>query len=220
MMSLLNSARTRLVVLLGAAVLATACANDVTAPVAPSRAGFQYATSPFAPSAAARSLVGVTDGTYTFRVDPKREQKLYLGQNALFIPPNAVCALGTTSYGPEHWNEDCALQSSSFVITAVVRDASSQHPSIQFQPALRFRPSRDVELYFYVPKGSDSDKRNYVMDYCNDLRVCYDESIADPSLATYFNAEYSVVYRRIKHFSGYVVDGIDGAPADSLMTPP
>ena len=32
-----------------------------------------------------------------------------------------------------------------------------------------------------------------------------DESILDPSVKTYVLPEYSIVYRRVKHFSGYQV---------------
>jgi hypothetical protein len=185
-------------------VLLVGCAGETTAPVL-SDSTFQYAQSPFAPTAAKRALVGVSDGTYEFDVDPSKEQKLYLGSNALFIPPNSVCNLDTSSYGVEHWNEDCKPQKTPFRITAVVRNAASEHPSIDFYPALRFAPTKTVNLYFYVPSGNAAERANFIMNYCNDEGACYDESLVDPTLATQFNAEYSVVYRRIKHFSGYII---------------
>ena len=202
----LSRSRNTLVGLLLASAFLGACSSEVTAPVATS-ATTARGVSAFQPSATTRSLVGVTDGTYTFTVDPRHEQRLFLGSNALFIPANAVCDIQTSSYGVGHWDEPCRAESSSFVITAVVKNAASNRPSIEFQPALRFNPRTNVELYFYVPNGTRADTRNFVMDYCNDRHACYDESLTDQSLTTYFDPTYDIVYRRIKHFSGYLVTG-------------
>jgi hypothetical protein len=202
----LSRSRNTLIGLLAASAFLGACSSEVTAPVA-ATAPTAQGTSAFQPSAATRALVGITDGTYTFTVDPTREQRLFLGSNALFIPANAVCDLATSSYGVEHWDESCTPQASTFVITAVVKNAASNRPSIEFEPALRFNPRTNVELYFYVPHGTKASTRNFIMDYCDASGVCYDESLTDASLTTYFDPRFRIVYRRIKHFSGYLVTG-------------
>jgi hypothetical protein len=43
-----------------------------------------------------------------------------------------------------------------------------------------------------------------VVKYCNESG-CMDESLTDPSLISYVDTDSKVVFRRIKHFSGYVV---------------
>lgn len=198
-----RSTRTCLAVL-ASSVLLAACAGDSTAP-APSAPPSQSASSPFVPSAAARSLVGISDGTYTFTVDPRQNQALVLGANLLSLPANAICSVATSSYGADHWNESCAPETKPLVITAVVRNARSAHPSIDFYPAMRFSPDKNVSLYFYIPVGERMKNHDMVMQYCNDARVCVDESLADPSLRTTTDRSNRVVYRRIKHFSGYII---------------
>jgi len=42
------------------------------------------------------------------------------------------------------------------------------------------------------------------MKYCN-AAGCVDESLTDPDLRSNVDVENKVVFRRIKHFSGYVV---------------
>jgi hypothetical protein len=192
---------------LTASVLLGACAGDSTAPVAPA-ARSESVTSPFVPSAAAKSLVGISDGRYTFTVDPRRNETLVLGANLLSIPANAICDIAGSSYGSSHWDEDCTLQRDPVVITAVVRNAKSSHPSIDFYPAMRFSPDKKVSLYVYVPRAERHQTKELVMQYCNDEKVCVDESLADASLRTMTDRNNSVVFRRIKHFSGYIVAGL------------
>lgn len=161
--------------------------------------------SPFVPSAAARSLVGISDGTYTFDVDPSRNQALVLGANYLSLPANAICEISTSNYGPAHWDEACSPERNRVTITAVVKQAKSAHPSIDFYPAMRFSPSANVSLYMYVPPSERKGHKDFVMKYCNDQQVCVDESLTDRSLVTQTDRSNKVVFRRIKHFSGYIV---------------
>ena len=74
-------------------------------------------TSPFVPTDAQKALVGVSDGTYSFVIDPTQDQSLALGASHLEIPANAVCDLATSTYGAGHWEEGCAAQTDTFTIT-------------------------------------------------------------------------------------------------------
>lgn len=192
--------------LLAAGALLSGCANDATAPIAPNVLSSQSATSAFEPTQTSRNLVGVSDGTYTFTVDPKRDQGLLLGANLLYIPANAICDLASTPYGTSHWNEACTSQTAPLQITAVVRNAASMHPSIDFFPALRFSPDKIVSIYFYLQGGIRNRMAStWSVDYCNDAHVCVDESLTDPDLKTYLDWNKKIAFRRIKHFSGYIV---------------
>jgi hypothetical protein len=192
--------------LVAAGVLLAGCSGDATAPVAAkSPVLSQVRTSPFVPSTAARSLVGVADGTYEFTVDPTVDQSVDLGPNHLDLPANAICEIATSSYGASHWNEDCSPETAPVHITAIVRNAASDHPSIDFYPAMRFNPAMNVGLYIYVPVGMEDFQKNWVMKYCDDTGTCVDESIADADLRSNADLTNKMVFRRIKHFSGYII---------------
>jgi hypothetical protein len=184
-----------------AGVLLAGCAGESTRPAVQQTS--QLRTSPFVPTDAQKALVGVSDGTYSFVVDPSQDQSLSLGASHLDIPANAVCDLATSSYGAGQWNESCAAQTDTFTITAIVRNAATDHPSVDFEPALRFSPDKRVGLYLYVTNDATLDASR-VVKYCN-ADGCMDESVADPDLASSVDLENRVVFRRIKHFSGYVV---------------
>jgi hypothetical protein len=194
--------RFTLLAALGASVLLAACAGEATAPKMAPHAS-QLRTSPFVPSPLQKALVGVSDGTYTFTIDPSVDQSLSFGASHLDIPANAVCELSSSSYGPDSWNDACTPESTSFTITAVVKNAATSHPSVEFQPALRFSPDKNVSLFLYVTDQATLDASR-VMKYCN-ASGCVDESLVDPSLQSNVDTTNNVVFRRIKHFSGYVV---------------
>jgi hypothetical protein len=206
-----------LLTLLAAGVLLSGCAGESTAP-APAKAPLsQSRVSPFVPTAAAKSLIGVADGTYEFTIDPTQDQSVNLGPNYLGIPANAICDIATSSYGASHWNESCVPQTDSVHVTAIVRNAASDHPSIDFYPAMRFNPDVQVNLYIYVPTGMDDFQKSWTMKYCNDSAVCVDESITDPDLGSFADKTNMMVFRRIKHFSGYLVSSALGDASDILL---
>ena len=212
-----NRARSTLTLLSlsGVAVLA-ACSGDVTAPSAAPLQAAQSTASSFTPSAATRALVGVSDGTYEFTVDPRHDRALVLGENYLSLPANSICDLKHTSYGVTEWRKPCEPERKPVKITAVVRNASSDNPSIDFYPALRFNPATKVTLTMSLPQSSEDNGRGMVINYCNDLGVCIDESLADPSLRTYTDEDHGVVFREIRHFSGYLVSSDVVSTASAL----
>ena len=92
------------------------------------------------PTAAQKALIGVTDGTYRVTFDPQKDQVFPLGPNRLEIPANAVCTLGTSGYGAAFWDAPCTPQTAPVQLTVTVRNAASDNPSVDFQPAMRFNP--------------------------------------------------------------------------------
>jgi hypothetical protein len=196
-----------------AGVLLAGCAGEATSPSAAPVAS-ELRASPFVPTAAQKALVGASDGTYTFTVDPQNDESLQIGASRLIIPSNAICDLETSSYGPSTWNDSCRPERNRVTITAVVRNAATDHPSIDFQPALRFSPRANVYLYFAVSDKITLDNSN-VVKYCNETD-CVDESQSDRDLRSYVDTKHKVVYRRIKHFSGYVISQLS-ASVDDLM---
>ena len=90
-------------------------------------------------------------------------------------------------------------------LTVVIKNAASANPSIQFFPAMRFNPTKSVQLFMYAPNVSATDGKNWKMLYCPDLGACFDESATDASLTTSIDYSHNVLFRRVKHFSGYTV---------------
>ena len=185
-----------------ASYLLTGCAADSTAPSAIQEMS-QVRTSPFVPTEAQRALNGLRDGVYHFKIDPEEHQILQLGASRLEIPADAVCKLGRSSYGPSHWDDSCKLQENGFTITAVVRNAGTDHPSVNFEPALRFSPKKNVVLYLHVTNNATLDASR-VVNYCS-AKGCVNEALTDPSVATSVDLANRIAFRRIKHFSGYVI---------------
>jgi len=200
--TLARSRAKTLAMLAATSLMLAACAGEATAPVAPTLRTLER-TSPFVPTAAQRALVGVTDGTYSFTINPSQAQTLQLGASGLYIPANAICDVTSSSYGMGTWDDACSPQAAPMTITAVVRNAATDHPSVEFQPALRFNPSKQVWLYMAVTNQATLDATK-VLWYCNDTE-CLDESTTDMDLKSYVDTKNFMVFRRIKHFSGYVV---------------
>lgn len=192
----------RFILLTGALVLG-ACSADVTSPTA--SVAPVSTSSMFVPSDAAKSLVGVVDGTYSVVVDPQRDNSFNLGPNHLDIPAHAICDLGRSGYGPTYWDRGCPPQTHALVLTVIIRGAKTDHPSMDFAPAMRFDPYKKVQLYMYAPHVSLEDEKNWLMLYCPDHGKCIDESLTDASLVTNIDYTNNVLFRRVKHFSGYTV---------------
>lgn len=188
---------------LAGALLVGACSADVTSPPASSAA--ISSPSMFAPSASAKALIGMVDGTYTVTIDPTQNQSFNLGPNHLDIPADGICSLGRSGYGPKYWDRPCTPQSTPLELTVIIKNASSDHPSIDFFPAMRFNPKKTVQLYMYAPHVSRDDAKNWQMLYCPDKGGCFDESLTDRSLVTAIDYANNVLFRRVKHFSGYTV---------------
>ena len=225
------SKRFRIVALVlcgGVVVASSACSVDskTLAPSSASSSTTAVRSSPFVPTAAQKALIGVTDGTYKVTFDPKQDQVFSLGPNRLEIPAWAVCKLGTTSYGPEFWNASCTPQTTLVQLTITVKNAASDNPSVDFQPAMRFSPNKVVQLYFYVPNVSQQDAKNWVITYCPNSGSgstsltstnsgsgstgtsggCLNEALTDPDLQTFVDYDANMLFRRLKHFSRYQVD--------------
>ena len=192
----------RLAVLAGALAIG-ACSADVTAPPAPSAA--ISTPSMFVPTSSAKALIGVVDGTYSVTVDPTQDQSFNLGPNHLDIPAGAICQLGRSGYGAAFWDKPCNSENRKLQLTVVIKNSQSDNPSIDFFPAMRFNPRKTVQLFMYAPHVSVNDAKNWQMFYCPNEGHCFDESRTDASLVTHVDYTNNVLFRRVKHFSGYTV---------------
>ena len=186
---------------------AVACGVDTTSPTSSTSYAGQAPTL-LTPTGASLALVGAKDGSYAFTIDPSEDQSLEIGPNHLDIPRNAICRLADSGYGPTFWDDRCKPERETITITAVVSNANGAHPRIDFEPALRFAPDKSVMLYMTLDKKADKAAWSSIF-YCPSTGTgrCVDEAKKDPSLKT--SVRDKVVFRRIKHFSGYIILNYD-----------
>ncbi|HEU4564575.1 MAG TPA: hypothetical protein VFS05_08000 [Gemmatimonadaceae bacterium] len=198
----MNRTLCRSLALAGALMLA-ACSDNGVSPTAP--------TSLRAPRPAAALLaVGDTVVT-TFVYLPATGGTFTLGNgHKIVFPAFSVCDPLTSSYGPGTWDDPCAPAALPVTIVATAYTNAEGHPRVDFQPALRFVPTRldreFVKLFFRDKSTSDPVFLSMLaIEYCDDAGNCVDEAASDRTLRTQLNASAGMVWRRIKHFSGYNV---------------
>ena len=186
------------------AVLA-ACSDHATAPtgdavpMAPPR--LDVIVDYMAPdSTSADITVTSTGGSFT------------LGAHTVVFPANSICDPATSSYGPGTWDEPCLPATEPIKIHAEVRGKNSR-AWIDFTPALRFVPTTDPSQYVMIymrskdaAHANEFNKRRFGILYMPAIgELGISEAEDDPTLITYVSPSRGIVYRRIKHFSGYNV---------------
>jgi len=173
-----------------ALALAGACAdNSAVAPTAE------------APAFVAPANFLRTGYVIAFRVDNQKGATQKIGEHVINIPANAICDLATSGYGETTWNKSCSPLKGSVVITATVLSGPDGEPMIDFQPAMRFAPNKEVTLFF---KDAKNGQKNLSINYCNNVGYCVDESLTNAALKP-FRINNNIVGRRLGHFSGYVI---------------
>jgi hypothetical protein len=168
--------------------LAAACADNNS--VAPATA----ASAAVAPANYALVGYGVT-----FRVNNSEGVTKKIGSHVINIPAGAICDLAS-GYGKTFWNKECRPLRGSIVITATEFKGPNGEPYIDFQPAMRFAPNKEVMLFFR--EGRTTGTFNPSVQYC-DLVSCTDESLTDASLKLFRIGQTSILGRRLKHSSAY-----------------
>lgn len=142
----------------------------------------------------------------SFRVDNAYGTTQRLDDHVINIPAGAICDLATSGYGVDYWSKSCTPMRGSIVITATVLAGPDGAPYIDFQPAMRFAPNKEVTLFF---RDAQNGTKNLAINYCDNAGNCIDESLNNPALKPFRINSY-IVGRRLAHFSGYVVayDGL------------
>ena len=197
--------RTSSFVSLSLAVVLAACGGDTaTAPsaaiaAAPEPPAFMVRVDRMAPdSSSADFTVNGSGGTFQ------------LGPHAIYFPSKAICDPATSGYGVELWDTPCTALSRPIQIHAEIRKVDGRE-WVDFSPELRFVPSRLPSRWVWIWMRTD---RVMTASEVKDLNILWapsvgapgiDESLADPTLQTHAIPGYAVVFRRIKHFSGYMV---------------
>ncbi len=209
--------RNTLSLLVGAvAALAVACTDSTVAP-ARSANSLSAAASPSLSTGGInqnRTLIGTIElspngGTY------------HVGDFDIVMPAGAVCDPATTKYGARYWDNDCTALTSSITVSVTAKK-QGKRVSVDFQPDLRFRPAAGwvvIQTSAYSDLLTSASMRqlspssgffeNFSIQYVptgggkelNEFR-----STGDASLLTHVDLRTGLVWRRVKHFSGYTVN--------------
>jgi hypothetical protein len=131
----------------------------------------------------------------------------------IVIPAYSICQVGVSGYGPGFWDKSCTPQTSPIVFTITTSVDTDGSSRVTVKPDVRFVPSKTVMAYFKDAKGSVTP--GSFISYCT-LLGCVDEGKTDAAMTTYRDPSQGIIYRRLKHFSGYNV--VFGFGDDSGIT--
>jgi hypothetical protein len=193
-------------------VLAGCSDNTVLAPSAAPSAAATPVTASFAPAShPSLALSGdkTKNGSTSFTVTPSGGT-FYVGNHAVKFPAGSICDPATSTYGPGEWDAPCAPLTTPITISATVKTVKG-FKSADFLPELRFVPSDDpsrwVWIYMHTPGARGArDLSEFNILFAETLGATpVNDAALDPSLRTYVDRSLGVSFRRIKHFSGYVV---------------
>lgn len=147
------------------------------------------------------------------------------GLYTIDFPANSVCDPATNSYGPETWDLPCTTLKAGQSITLNATYGFTSHGlSIDFSPAMRFNPNTEVRISTGVYAPVLTTFASYFAAYPSTLHflgIYYapgldltgkTDAAFDSSLITHVNLSTGLVWRRIKHFSGYSIT--TGLPCD------
>ena len=134
-------------VLMGGIVVASsACSVDGITPTSSERS-LSPTASPLASegsdsgAGSGSDFRSLTDGTYTFTIDPRIDQVVTVGENRVVLPASSVCAISVSGYGPTLWDNGCNPQKKPFTLIVTVAGSGTENAALDFQPSMRFDPS-------------------------------------------------------------------------------
>jgi hypothetical protein len=147
------------------------------------------------------------------------------GLFALYFPANSICDPTKSTYGPGTWDDQCdtLADGQSVTITATLTFTNSGL-NVDFAPALRFNPNTKVIISTTLYADALTSNSGYFAAHpsaLHTLGIYYQsapwakgqtDAARDGSLVTHVNLKNGIVWRRIKHFSGYNV--YTGLPCD------
>jgi hypothetical protein len=203
-------------------LIVAGCSDSSTSPSAPATRSLS-ASSPSFDYSGGQSW---GDDNDNFTISPNGGSYSVNGLFNVNFPAGSVCDPDLSSYGEGQWNNSCVTLTRGIRITATVR-VTSAGVAVDFQPALRFAPDKQVTIstdifapairanreYFSRNPSALRPLAMYYSPFLGANRVA--DYISDPSLVTHVDLRTGKVWRRIKHFSGYsATTGQPCNPAD------
>lgn len=138
----------------------------------------------------------------------------------LQFPAGAVCdptAEDTQAgYAAQAWDAPCTVATTDIAVRATLKWSNGQLYA-DFQPALRFVPNKVVRLSTGVMASTVKSYKNagiaqgWSIGYTAGIeQPGVMDAASDPTLRTVIQGNSGIIFRRIKHFSGYVIATGDG----------
>jgi len=155
-----------------------------------------------------RSSPGTDENVTTLRIDPNVSRTYAFGENWIYFPAHSICDPATSGYGPTLWDSPCTPITQPIDVT-VKWSSKGGYSYATFTPELRFVPADARSVFHWVVLSLHTQRKlhelnNYSILYnWNDEWI--DESLTDPTLCAWLDPLHNSVYRRVKHFSGYMV---------------
>jgi hypothetical protein len=148
--------------------------------------------------------------------------------NGLFnvnFPANSVCNPTRSTYGSTEWDKPCSTLLPGESVTIQARlSLTSAGMAVDFSPELRFNPNTTVTISTDIFSSTIRNNRDYFLANPSSLgflSVSYSPTLGGPvindfafdsSLQTHVGLTSGRIWRRIKHFSGYMIG--NGEPCD------
>ena len=136
-----------------------------------------------------------------FTVVPGQPLTVALGNYTLYMSANALCAQNQ-GYGREFWNKDCTLEKTPVNITATW-SATDGEGNISFNRDVRFSPSGRVYLLLKATGKFRNSDAILWLEGTGSKAAWVDEGSYDRDMRTYRANGGTILWRRLKHFSGY-----------------
>jgi hypothetical protein len=208
----------------GCAIVAmTGCSDSPTSPRAPTANHVDARGNPSLDYTGPFRFAGLRSTTFTLTA-AGGSYDIGGGFYTLNVPADGVCVL-ESSYGPGEWDAPCQTLSGNQTITVTATFGFARGgPMVDFSPGLRFNPNSQVTLStgMYAPllttlrplmAQNSALLRHFAMYYTSDFGASGAADAAfDPTAVTHVNLRSGMVWRRVKHFSGYYLAG--GMPCD------
>lgn len=167
---------------------------------------------------------GATEIKFTFS---RAAGSAQIGEFSLTWEANAVCERDNSGYGWEFFRKACQAENEDIEMTARVWSEDGR-TYVDFYPDIRFSPDKNVTLS--VTRDEIIGRRltrklklKYNIYYTHRIantRYYIDEAWFDPEQQTHFNTSTGLVWREIRHFSGFVIrtGAEDQSVASGTMT--
>ena len=195
----------------GIVLVASSCRDSVAPPSSEPLATLVPAEDQsFARVVSSTEGANATEITFTFSRAAGTAQ---LGEFTLTWEANSVCERDNSGYGWEFFRQACQAENEDVEITAKVWTEDGR-TYVDFAPDIRFSPDKNVTLsvtreeIIGVRKLSRKLMIRYNIYYTHrigDTRYYIDEAWFDPEQRTQYNTQTGLVWREIRHFSGFVI---------------
>lgn len=215
----------RIVAAIAAAISVAACSDSSNNPSAPTTRTPPSLSAPLAGLGASATWAGFASGDFT--LTSNGGTFVISGLYTLTFPANSVCDPDQSSYGPTEWDSPCqTLADGQSIKVHGSISLIAGGLGVDFNVPLRFSPDTRVTLstsVFASVLKSNQDYFSSNTSALNFLAIYYAPAIGqdpvpdyltDPDVITHVDLTTGRVWRRIKHFSGYVV-GAKSATCDS-----